>query len=619
MFETLRKMIFPIIIIVLVFFVAMIILQWGLDYTGRSQAGTNADAGVINGEKVPWETYNRYYNSLYQSESEKSGGDVPDSRTKEIERSAWQQLVHDRILLQEAAKHNIVINDQEIYAYLRMSPPQYLQDQPAFQTDGKFDYNKYMGAMADPQAASFWASVESNVKTDLQKMKMQEIIIQKVEVSESEIKDAFLASNEKIKAAYVNVPLSRFSGTPIRPTEEETRQYYEEHKAKYNLPERTSLKVVAVQTVPSAVDSQSAYSRIRAIYDSAKADRSGALFAELARAHSQDGSAQGGGDLGMFRQGQMVPEFDKVSFSLQNGEISEPFRTQFGWHVIFHHGYDDVTEVPPDGKGQPEKVRKAHVSHILIKIETSQGTTDAAYQQLQDFQNEALKSGFAAAASAAGLEVKKSARFKRNEPVPGFDLDPSTSDFAFSNPAGTISDVIETPGGTFVVEIAERIAEGIGDFDEVKGRISMDLIRAKIQQTCLDTANVIYREITRGADLKKAAEMHGAKFEVSELFSRDGKLGVLGQDPRAIGSVFGLTSVERAAPPVEYDGGAVLFQLLERQAPDLTLFNEKRDSIFSAVRSLKQQEMYGRWFQGMIETSKIENHIDRARKNSDAM
>ena len=58
-------------------------------------------------------------------------------------------------------------------------------------------------------------------------------------------------------------------------------------------------------------------------------------FAELARAHSQDNvSAANGGDLGWVSPGDLVPEFEQVMNSLKEGEISQPFETQFGWHII---------------------------------------------------------------------------------------------------------------------------------------------------------------------------------------------------------------------------------------------------------------------------------------------
>lgn len=60
----------------------------------------------------------------------------------------------------------------------------------------------------------------------------------------------------------------------------------------------------------------------------------GSDFAELAKEKSTGPSGAQGGSLGYFSKGQMVPEFDKVVFTLKKGEVSEPVKTQFGWHVI---------------------------------------------------------------------------------------------------------------------------------------------------------------------------------------------------------------------------------------------------------------------------------------------
>lgn len=62
--------------------------------------------------------------------------------------------------------------------------------------------------------------------------------------------------------------------------------------------------------------------------------RSGASFEQLARQYSQDGSAENGGDLGWLVDGETVPQFEATFKALQPGQISQPVRTQFGWHVI---------------------------------------------------------------------------------------------------------------------------------------------------------------------------------------------------------------------------------------------------------------------------------------------
>lgn len=60
----------------------------------------------------------------------------------------------------------------------------------------------------------------------------------------------------------------------------------------------------------------------------------GADFAEVAKANSSDGSAASGGDLGWFGAGQMVPEFETAVKGLQKGQVSDPVKTQFGWHLV---------------------------------------------------------------------------------------------------------------------------------------------------------------------------------------------------------------------------------------------------------------------------------------------
>lgn len=60
----------------------------------------------------------------------------------------------------------------------------------------------------------------------------------------------------------------------------------------------------------------------------------GADFAETAKKYSQDRGGQGGGDLGYFSRGQMVKAFDDAAFSLEQGKLSAPVQSEFGWHII---------------------------------------------------------------------------------------------------------------------------------------------------------------------------------------------------------------------------------------------------------------------------------------------
>jgi peptidyl-prolyl cis-trans isomerase SurA len=91
---------------------------------------------------------------------------------------------------------------------------------------------------------------------------------------------------------------------------------------------------ILVKVEPNASPDQVAKALEKARALAAEARKPGVDFADLARKKSDGPSAADGGDLGTFRRGVMVPEFDKVAFSLPEGGISDPVRTRFGWHVI---------------------------------------------------------------------------------------------------------------------------------------------------------------------------------------------------------------------------------------------------------------------------------------------
>ena len=94
-----------------------------------------------------------------------------------------------------------------------------------------------------------------------------------------------------------------------------------------------------------------------------------AKFAELAKANSACPSAAKGGDLGEFTHGQMVKEFDEVAFAQPVGKVSDPVKTQFGYHLVMTTKKTPAVEAKEGKPATPEKVQ---ASHILVKAEKEQ-------------------------------------------------------------------------------------------------------------------------------------------------------------------------------------------------------------------------------------------------------
>jgi peptidyl-prolyl cis-trans isomerase C len=117
--------------------------------------------------------------------------------------------------------------------------------------------------------------------------------------------------------------------------------------------------------------------------------KKGADFAELAKTKSKDPGAADGGDLGFFTKDQMVPEFSAVAFSLDPGKISDPVKSQFGWHIIKveekrNRKAPDFDQVKPQietyvtRKAQAEYVAKLRESAKIERMDQASNTPSPA-------------------------------------------------------------------------------------------------------------------------------------------------------------------------------------------------------------------------------------------------
>ncbi len=604
MFNALRKMILPIIVIVLFFFVGMIILQWGLGMSNRQSFVDQNLAAIINGEEISWQQYNRIFDNLVQIEYQKNPeAELSDSRRVALQNDAWNQLLHDRLIMQEVAKRNMTVTDEEIYAYLRMTPPPELQQMTDFQTNGQFDYQKYVNTMANPQAASFWANVEKAVFNDIMKLKLQEMIIQNAHITEEEVKSRFMYTEEKVKVGMINIDYARFSSPPPKSTDEELKAYFDENKDKYTVDEKASLLIAMLEKEPSELDQQRISNKINSIYDSLV---DGSDFAEMATRYSEDVTGEKGGDLGWFNQGQMVPEFDEIVFSLKKGELSKPVKTQFGWHIIIKH--DEKTE---------DKTQKAHASHILLKVQLSQESSDVLYDEIFEFRELAVNSGFEQAIQELDFPVKQTELFQARREVPFLGRHQGASQFAFEKEVGEFSGILESNSAYFIIKVTERIPSGLASFDESKQKVIFDILNYKVSNICRDTAAAIYSDILNGSSIKDAAKNHGEEYTVSDPFDRGSFVKELRRDPNAMGAAFSMDEVGQHSVPVDYDQGTVIFELLERTAPELEEYTAKHDSIYNALLVSKQRELYGRWFELLLKNSEVENNIPSVLSKAD--
>jgi peptidyl-prolyl cis-trans isomerase SurA len=120
----------------------------------------------------------------------------------------------------------------------------------------------------------------------------------------------------------------------VKVSEEDLKAAYTQYSKMESGDAEVHARHILVQVDAKATPEKVEAARQKALKLAEEARKPGVDFAELAKAKSEGPSASDGGDLGFFRRGVMVPAFERVAFTLKEGEVSEPVRTQFGWHVL---------------------------------------------------------------------------------------------------------------------------------------------------------------------------------------------------------------------------------------------------------------------------------------------
>jgi peptidyl-prolyl cis-trans isomerase SurA len=239
------------------------------------------------------------------------------------------------------------------------------------------------------------------------------------------------------------------------------KQFFQEQKASLgNRPATLSFRQIVISPAPS----EAAKARTRAQADSIVLElRRGADFATAARRFSQDpGSKEQGGSLNWFRRGVMVPEFERVAFSLKPGVVSDPVESPFGYHII-----------------QVERVQPGEVQarHILLVPEIDSAHVNQA-RRLADSVEKALTAGASFDSLQRLYHDPSSERIADNVPI---DKLPENYGKAVGNAGkGSILPVFSVPSSgnreQFVVlQVTDRRTAGEIKYEDVRDRIREQL------------------------------------------------------------------------------------------------------------------------------------------------
>jgi peptidyl-prolyl cis-trans isomerase D len=496
---------------------------WGI----QNYLDTGKEAPVASvGDK---DFYQRDVNQAYEQYSQNLRGLGIDEQT--LKAQALDKLIKDEVLLQYVHAQGLVTSDAVARDYIRSLD--------YFQVDGKFDENRYKSLLSAQRISS--PEFVNRIKNALTMEQFQRSIIDSSFATQYDLESFFKIQNQKRDVEYVTVALPKLTE---QPSEQEIKAYYQQHPDQYKTPEQVSIAYVELALDEVAKKVEVTDDKLKAYYEeqkdqystperrkishilfavNAKTDDKAALekaqkakkelvmkdFAKLAEEVSDDKlTAKKGGDLGLLNAGVMEKPFEDAAMALKEGEVSDPVKTSFGYHLI------KVTELVP-GETKPfdsvkDEVAKAYQKSKAENLfyEAGEKLAEMSYENPDNLDS---------VAKALNLAVKKSPLFTR-EKGEGIAGEAKVREAAFSEEVlqGNNSTPIEIgPERLVVLRVLEHNPAAVRDLESVKQEVADALLAEKAKQQSVDKAQKMKARLQAGESLQSVAAEN--KLEIKKL------------------------------------------------------------------------------------------------------
>ena len=583
------------IVIVAIAFIGLMVFDWGMDYLGLRQRSNIV--GKVNGKKLTYDMFSESYQQLYQAERQRRGDQEMDENQLEMLRGqVWDQFVQKILFEEEMKKLNISVTDSEIVYQIKNFPLEEIKKNPSFQTDGQFDWNKYYASFSNPDMP--WWQIENFYRQQLPFEKLQNIITSTVRVSDTEVESDFIENNVKAKVSYLEIPFAKFRTPDLQVSNEEEKEYYNEHRDEYKQDESRKLAYVLFPLTPTRSDTD----RVLREFDEIRSRlAAGEDFNTLADEYSEDpGKESNHGRYDFFERGAMVKPFEDASFNGKKGDLVGPVETQYGLHLI---RIEDKRV--QNGKEQVK------VSHILLKVVVGPSTREQIESTASLFLEDARDLGYESVAEKNKYPIQQTGDISKNGNfIPGFGRNYQIFNFAFKNDIGAISDIVYSDQGLGIFKLIEIKKEGIRSLDDVKTIVTNTVRLEKQKEKARDFARKIQSEIDQNIPFTQIVLNDTSKVvrtDVTGEFAMKSTIPGLGTDPKFNTTAFSLKP-GLVSGMIETTRGIYWQVLLSKSEFDSTIYSVQKESIRQRLLVQKRNQVFSNWYEFLKEKSDIEDN-----------
>ncbi|HIB10263.1 MAG TPA: hypothetical protein EYO20_10600, partial [Gemmatimonadetes bacterium] len=540
---------------------------------------------------VMYTEYMAAYRNLYDEIQSSQEEPVSSQQNKEIEDAAFDEVVNQLLIRQELRRRGIGVSDQEISQAAQLSPPGELRPQFTDE-DGQFDFNGYQIFLATLPADQLLL-LEAYYRDVIPRGKLLRQVSAGIYLSGAELWQSWKDQSEQVEVRYMAFePATRYEDAQFSIPNSDIEGYYRDKQEEFEVPARAAVKVVVLDKTPTTADTMASGERAIEIRQELL---DGADFAETAQQASADqGSAQLGGELGVFPKGRMMGTFDSTVFSAPVGQLTEPVKTAFGFHII------EIQE----RWGQDS----AQARHVLVPIQRTDESEIALLTLADSIEDLGESMVMEDVGTNAGVDVQ-TVDISQNFPfLVGAGQISEGADWIFEEAlVGDISPVFETPQAFYMLELLSSEPEGVLPLEEVRATIeSILLFDSKMSQAEVEGQAAVAR-IRSGETLEDVAADLGLEVRDTGLFSRSDFVPGLGRQNAAIGSAFGLRSGE-VSEVITTPTNTFIMELVGYVPADSAAWISQRTQQRQTQVFILQQQRLQEWIDALRAAARI---IDR--------
>ena len=581
----------------IIFLVGFGILELGGVLDQQGARGRSGVVGKVNGEPIRIEEFNQVYNNMVANLQRQRP--LQEGEDSYIREQAWQEIIRARLMTQEARHRGIEVTPEEIKAAIRLTPPDFLMQAPVFQTDGQFDYRKYLAELENPNSQLPWSQVEAAVATQLPTQKLQDAVVAGAKVSEGDVRDRFLLQNESVHIKFVGFYPDSFPVDTTRIGGADVESYYKAHPELFSGPAEVKVQVLMVPRLPDDNDFAAARERLQGLLDELRAQPDS--FESYARTFSEIQSASRGGDpMGEPYLDDMRPAFKTGLASVPEGGLSGILKEERSLHIF------RVDRKYPDAQTGRLRV-KYH--EIAVRVRPGAEANRVAREQMNELMKEAKKSGVAAVATKKGYRTFESGYFAQGRSNNSlFEQFPDAETWLFHAKVGSISRPLPSEAGWYLYQVADRREAGTRSLEAVQREAKVALMQSLRVAKAEAAAEQALAAVRGGMTPEAAAAQFRGFAGDNPAVTRNGVMGQLQRDPRAAGTLM-TVPVGSWSPVLGGDTGPVFTALVvSHTAPTEEQFREQAPTIRQNLMNERRQVAFIEWMTDVRRKAKIEDY-----------